>query len=137
MKKFGLLVCLISFMIFARPVEASPGNFQKIRCTCYITNGITKSGQETRDGIIAGKESDLGKVAAIYRYNSNDTVGEFIGYYEFLDTGEGIDTNDDGKGDSIEKGLSIDIWKEDMISVNDWIAEYGDYVYIKIIDAKG
>lgn len=137
MKKFGLLVCLISFMIFTRPVEASPGNFQKIRCTCYITNGITKSGQETRDGIIAGKESDLGKVAAIYRYNSNDTVGEFIGYYEFLDTGEGIDTNDDGKGDSIEKGLSIDIWKEDMISVNDWIAEYGDYIYIKIIDAKG
>lgn len=102
-----------------------------------MISGITASGQETRDGVIAGRKEDLGKVAALYRYNSNDTVGEFIGYYEFLDTGAGIDTNNDGIGDSIKKGLSVDIWKASMIDVNDWIAEYGDYVYIKIIDAKG
>lgn len=102
-----------------------------------MVSGITASGQETRDGVIAGRKEDLGKVAALYRYNSNGTVGEFIGYYEFLDTGAGIDTNNNGIGDSIKKGLSIDIWKASMIEANDWIAEYGDYVYIKIIDAKG
>jgi len=37
----------------------------------------------------------------------------------------------------LKKGLSVDIWKDNIIEAKDWIAEYGDYVYIKIIDAEG
>ena len=132
-----ILVFLSLFITINLNLSASDIGLKKIRCTCYIINGITASGQETRDGIVAGRSEDLGKVAAIYRYNGDGSVGEFIGYYEFLDTGAGIDTDNDGEGDSIKKGLSIDIWKSDMVEVNDWIAEYGDYVYIKIIDAEG
>lgn len=132
-----ILIFLSLFITMNLNSNASDIGLKKIRCTCYIINGITISGQKTRNGIIAGRSEDLGKVAAIYRYNANESVGEFIGYYEFLDTGAGIDTNNDGEGDSIKKGLSIDIWKSDMIEAKDWIAEYGDYVYIKIIDAEG
>ena len=91
------------FTVLNLNTNAQCTDLEKIRCTCYIEHGVTKSGQETRDGIIAGKEADLGKIAAIYRYNPDGSVGEFIGYYEFLDTGLGIDTNDDGQGDSIKK----------------------------------
>jgi hypothetical protein len=91
----------------------------------------------TRDGIVAGRHSDLGRVAAIYRCDTDGQLGEFIGYYEFLDTGAGIDTDGDGKGDSIKKGLSIDVFKNSLDEAKDWIAEYGDYVYIQYIDAEG
>lgn len=136
-KSLGVILCLGLFFMTSLTSTAQSSELTKIRCTCYIDSGITASGQETRDGIIAGRRSDLGKVAALYRYNSDGSVGEFIGYYEFLDTGNGIDTDGDGKGDSLKKGLSIDVYKYTLTEANDWIAEYGDYVYIKIIDAEG
>ena len=132
-----LILFLSSFSVLSQKVEAHSFDLKKIRCTCYIDSGITASGQATRYGIIAGRREDLGKVAALYRYNADDSIGEFLGYYEFLDTGAGIDTDGDGKGDSLIKGLSVDIWAADMIEAKDWVAEYGDYVYIKIIDAEG
>lgn len=136
-KLLGIIFCVSLFLVTSLTSAAQSSELTKIRCTCYIDSGITASGQETRDGIIAGRRSDLGKIAALYRYNSDGSIGEFIGYYEFLDTGAGIDTDGDGKGDSIKKGLSVDVWKSTMAEANGWIAEYGDYVYIKIIDAEG
>ena len=142
MKRWKLTAIITGFFILATVsalnVNAQDGGeLQKIRCTCYCHDGITASGQYTRDGVLAGKRDWLGKTAALYRHNANGKLGEFIGYYEFLDTGAGIDTDGDGVGDSIKRGKSIDVYKADMIEVNDWIAEYGDYVYIKIIDAEG
>lgn len=134
---FEAILCLSLFFVTSLTSMAQSSELTKIRCTCYIDSGITASGQETRNGIIAGRRSDFGKVAALYRCDTGNQIGEFIGYYEFLDTGAGIDTDGDGEGDSIIKGLSVDVWKNDMIEAKDWIAEYGDYVYIKIIDAEG
>lgn len=101
------------------------------------SRGITASGYYTRDGIVAGRRSDLGKVAALYRCDTDDQIGEFIGYYEFRDTGSGFDTNSDGLGDSIKKGLSIDVYKPSLEEAYDWRMEYGDYVFIQYIDAEG
>ena len=64
-------------------------------------------------------------------------IGDFIGYFDFYDTGSGIDTDGDGKGDSIKKGKSVDVYKNDMSEAKEWIRTYGDYVYIKIIEAEG
>lgn len=125
-------------MFFSINLNASAtSDLKKIRCTCYIIKGTTASGHETRAGIIAGKKSDIGKGAALYQINEDGSIGEFIGYFEFLDTGAGIDTDGDGKGDSIKKGLSVDVWQPSIKDAKEWIKEYGDYVYIKIIDAKG
>ena len=130
-----LALSLIFSLFFPQKVIAS--ELQKKRCTCYLDSGITASGCYTRPGVIAGRREDFGKVAAIYRCDTGDQMGEFIGYFEFLDTGAGIDTDGDGKGDSLIKGLSVDIYMSNETEMNDFISEYGDYVYIKYIDAKG
>ena len=139
--KYRLAAAAASFFILAIcpiAVRAETGDgLQKIRCTCYCHDGITRSGQHTREGIVAGKKEWLGKAVALYECDDNNELGDFIGYYEFLDNGAGIDTDGDGKGDSIKRGKSIDVYRYTLDDAKDWIKEYGDYVYIKIIDAEG
>ena len=139
MKKYLLTIIIFCTSVFlnVQPISADSNELHKIRCTCYCDHGVTASGHQTRDGIVAGKRDYLGKIAALYRYNADGSIGEFIGYYEFLDTGAGIDTDGDGKGDSIKNGTSIDVYKHTLIEAKNWITEYGDYVYMKIIDAEG
>lgn len=107
---------------------------QKIRCTCYTsTEGkTTASGEPVREGIIAGKRSWMGKTAILYDLNMN-----IIGFYEFKDTGAGIDTDGDGKGDSIINGKSVDVYRNTMDGCREWIRTYGDWVYMVILDAEG
>ena len=108
-----------------------------IRCTCYIEHGYTASGQWTRENTVAGAKEWKGYVAALYEMNEQGGMGDFIGYYEFTDTGAGIDTDGDGYGDTIPSGNSIDIWQPDKASANRWVEEHGDYVFMKIIRGKG
>ena len=112
-------------------------NPQPVRCTCYIEHGITASGIQTRNGIIAGRKEWLGMAAVLYEVKEDGTLGDFIGYYEFCDTGAGIDTDDDGIGDTIESGNSVDVWQPNMESARAWIKEHGDYVYMQIVPAVG
>ena len=84
-----------------------------------------------------GKVEWLGKVGALYQVDEDGKLGDFIGYYEFLDTGAGIDLDGDGKGDSIRWGESIDIWQDSDASLKEWVKNYGDYVYLLLIDGKG
>lgn len=103
----------------------------KIRCTCYTSTegSITASGERVREGIIAGKRDWMGKVAVLYDMNMN-----IIGIYEFKDTGAGIDTDGDGKGDSIKNGKSVDVYRDTMEGCKQWARLYGDFVYLQIID---
>ena len=110
---------------------------QPVRCTCYIEHGITASGIQTRNGIIAGRKEWLGMAAVLYEVKEDGTLGDFIGYYEFCDTGAGIDTDNDGIGDTIETGNSVDVWQPNMESARAWIKEHGDYVYMQIVPAVG
>lgn len=48
-----------------------------------------------------------------------------------------MDTDGDGKGDSIKNGQSIDVWINSLSEAYAWRDKYGDYVYMKIIKAKG
>ena len=110
---------------------------QPVRCTCYIEHGITASGIQTRNGIIAGRKEWLGMAAVLYEIKEDGTLGDFIGYYEFCDTGAGIDTDGDGNGDTIESGNSVDVWQPNMGSAIAWVKEHGDYVYMQIVPAVG
>ena len=110
---------------------------QPVRCTCYIEHGITASGIQTRNGIIAGRKEWLGMAAVLYEVKEDGTLGDFIGYYEFCDTGAGIDTDNDGIGDTIESGNSVDVWQPSMESARAWVKEHGDYVYMQIVPAVG
>lgn len=137
----ALLAFAFSFAIAASvPIKttASPGEFLHIiRCTCYCEPGLTYSGSYTYEGIIAGRKEDLGKVAALYAITEDGGIGDFIGYFEFKDTGAGMDTDGDGKGDSIIRGKSVDVYKDSLEEAKAWIKKYGDYVIIKIIEAEG
>lgn len=118
-------------------VEVFDGNFfekpVKIRCTCYCEHGTTASGQKTRYGIVAGMKGWQGYTAELNAIAEEGEVGEFIGYFEFLDTGAGMDTDGDGKGDTIINGESIDVWVPTLEDAYKWRDTYGDYVYMKII----
>ena len=48
-----------------------------------------------------------------------------------------MDSDGDGKGDTILNGTSIDIWVNSLEDAYSWVNEYSDYVYIKLIKAKG
>lgn len=109
----------------------------QIRATCYVEHGYTASGKYTRQNTVAGCPEWMGCIAALYEVNDDDSMGDFIGYFEFIDTGAGIDTNGDGVGDTITDGFSIDIWQPDMAHANRWISKHGDYVYMKLIKGKG
>ena len=116
----------------------------KIRATCYCDEGTTTSGKATRPGIIASKRDYLGYVAALYAVNEDGSIGEFIGYYEILDTGYGIET---GIGESsikpgrtlgsLETGESIDIYMPTLHMAEEWIDTYGDYVFCKLVKGNG
>ena len=110
---------------------------QPVRCTCYIDRGTTASGRQTRNGIIAGRKERLGMAAVLYEVKEDGMLGDFIGYYEFCDTGAGIDTDGDGNGDTIRTGNSVDVWQPNMKSARNWVKEHGDYVYMQIVPAVG
>lgn len=121
-----LSVILLSTMLLTLSAQADANTLEgvtRVRCTCYTIDGITASGQHTRQGIVAGKKEWLGCVAVLYDIN-----GEFIGFYEVLDTGG---TN------AIRSGKTIDVWVEDDEAVREWQRKFGDYVYIQIIEAEG
>lgn len=120
------------------PVVGDP--FQepvKIRCSCYCEHGKTATGKKTRYGLAAGRKEWLGYVAELNAINPDGSVGEFIGFFEFQDTGAGMDTDGDGKGDTIINGQSIDVWINSLPEAYKWRDKYGDYVYIKIIKGDG
>ena len=139
MKKVIFAAILAAVVVANSPIRctAADSELREIRCTCYVEPGVTKSGHQTHEGVIAGRKEDLGKVAALYAVAEDGSIGEFIGYFDFYDTGAGIDTDGDGKGDSIKKGKSVDVFRDDMKAAKKWIKTYGDYVYMQIIDAEG
>lgn len=120
------------------PVVGNPfEELVRIRCTCYVEHGTTATGKKTRYGIVAGKKEWLGYTAELNAVNEDGSIGEFIGFFEFQDTGLGMDTDGDGKGDTIKNGQSIDVWINSLPEAYKWRDKYGDYVYMKIIKGEG
>lgn len=102
--------------------EEIPGIFC-VEATAYCTGTTTATGCKVRQGIIAGKPEWFGKVAAVYKCEDGK-IGEFIGYYECLDTG----------GEAIKNGRVIDIYNPSL----DWCLQFGrQKVFITLIDGEG
>lgn len=130
MKKKIIAIIMAAAVIFHANIRTSAVEVEfteptLIRCTCYTASegSITRSGAEVREGIIAGKEEWLGCVAVLYDIDMN-----FIGYFEFLDT---------GGHETLKNGTSIDVYRDSMDGCYEWIGMYGDYIYLQLIDAEG
>lgn len=95
-----------------------------MRVTCYLPTGNkTADGTIPYEGICAGRKEDLGKIAIVYDMDMN-----FLGYFEIRDT---------GGHPRLKEGKSIDIFRDDMEGVREWVRAYGDYCYVKIVEAAG
>lgn len=133
----ALILILISFYLEGTistiaDSEGTEQNYEdpvKIRCTCYkATGNKCASGRWPVEGLtVAGKREWMGKTAILYRVNEDGSIGDFIGYYEFMDTG----------GYYIRTGKRIDVYRDTLQGCYDWIDKYGDYVYLQIIDSEG
>ena len=137
LKRLAIVASTLVILTASISADAKQEDLKKIRCTCYCEPGTTASGHPTRGGVIAGRKEDLGKVAALYAIAEDGSIGEFLGYYDFYDTGAGMDSDGDGIGDTIRTGKSVDVFQPSMDSAVNWIKKYGDYVYIVIIEAQG
>lgn len=116
----------------------------KIRCTCYLDDGVTASGGMVRPHIMAAKPEWMGCVAELNEINEDGTVGAFIGYFEIIDTGYGAETGEgvsnifpDRTQGTIEAGQTVDVWMPTRHQAEEWIDKYNDYVYIKLIRGVG
>lgn len=124
-----LATCLLSVKvdINAKTYEERPLMYH-MQGTAYCLQGTTASGQEVRKGICAGRQEWLGKTIVMYQRLPNNKLGQFIGYYEVLDTG-------------CHKNV-IDVWQEDEEDCQEFMdLLYTDNaqgnIYIQVIDAKG
>ena len=135
-----LMVLMATATIITAPkmVASAAEKPHKIRCTAYTAedDDITADGSEVREGIIAGKRDWLGKTAIIYSMEEDGSIGHQIGIFEFKDTGYGMKVKGSNKG-TIQLGTSVDVYRNTLDRCYDWVGEYGDYVYIQIIDAEG
>lgn len=97
---------------------------QPMEVTAYCYETTRCDGGAVRTGICAGKKDWYGKVAAIY-LDDNGSPGEFLGYFEILDTG----------GDErIRNGTVLDIYIPD----HDACIEFGrQKVMVVLIDGEG
>lgn len=127
-----LLVYLIAWLLTQQekvdagqvdPVQRIGAEPFAVECTAYCDTGTTASGKQTIEGLtIAGAREWMGCACIMW-----DSEWNFIGIYQFTDTGYGRD------GD-IPRGETVDIYIPDYDACIQWGRRD---VYIQIIDGKG
>ena len=97
-----------------------------MQASAYCDYGTTADGSTTIEHLTcAGKREWFGRTIALYRRNKDDSIGEFIGYYEIHDIGS--DTR-------IKNGQSIDIY----MPIYDDCIQFGRIdVYMFFIEGEG
>ncbi len=140
MKKvsIAIFIAVLAGILFTRATSASGGTVPTeqridsepfvVECTAYCDEGFTASGKPTVEGqTIAGAREWLGCMAVLYKVDEDGGIGEYIGTYQFTDTGYGID------GD-ILRGETVDIFMEDEDACWEWGRRN---VYVQVIDGEG
>ena len=110
------------------PVQRINAESFRVECTAYCDDGVTASGKPTIEGqTIAGASEWLGCMAVLYDVDEDGSIGDFIGIYEFMDTGYGKD------GD-IPRGETVDIFMQEEAACVEWGRKD---VYVQIIRGEG
>lgn len=131
LRNFAAAGMVAVFLFNSITVNAEPAtDLKKGHATAYCLKGTTASGEQTRDGICAGKREWLGKTIILYSRLPDDSVGGVIGIYECKDTGG-------TKG--LKTGKVIDVWCSDLSSCQEFMDRvYEDdckgRVYIQVVE---
>lgn len=112
------------------------GQVIRMLTTAYHHGSITAAGNYPRRGICAVRKEWVGKTALVWKCTNSDTMGEFLGIWECLDTGFGADSDGDGMG-SIQEGRVIDMYFPTPEEVREWMEDTGGRVYVQLVDAEG
>lgn len=115
---------------------AEEGQVFKMLTTAYHHGTATVTGARPRRGICAVRREWVGKTALVWKCTDSETMGEFLGIWECLDTGFGADSDGDGMG-SIQEGRVIDMYFPTPEEVEEWMAVTGGKVYVQMVDAEG
>ena len=127
---FGVFVCAWVLSTIAFVTLASQEDYEvkeedfvqpeyfEVEATAYCDGEVCCRGEIPRYGICAGKPEWYGKIIALYESN-NGKIGEFIGYFECLDTGS----------ERIKNGEVIDIFNPSR----EWCLQFGRKKVIAII----
>ena len=119
-----------------RIAKAEAGEVFRILTTGYCHGEVTATGVKPREGICAVRSEWIGKTALVWKCNKDGMQGEFLGFWECLDTGFGADSDGDGIG-SIQEGKVVDMYFPTMEQVTEWMELTGGRVYIQLLDAEG
>ena len=134
MKRRFTIVLLITILIFAcisftnTKAEQDFSEPFKVHITCYIDEGITASGEHTRQGICAMKREWIGQTAIVYLRKEDGSIGDVYGIYEIEDC---------GGTDGLKNGTVIDLWQPSLEIAKEVMAETNGLGYVQIVDAKG
>lgn len=145
-KRMAALILMVSLLWTSFPVRAEE-DVQRIRSveagevfpmltTAYHHGSVTAAGRPTRRGICAVREEWVGKTALVWEHTDSNAMGEFLGFWECLDTGFGADSDGDGMG-SIQEGRVIDMYFPTQEEVQEWMELTGGRVYVQMVDAEG
>lgn len=110
-----------------------------IRTTCYTADegSVCSTGIPPHEGVVAACKEWEGMAVALYAFEYDESgepvPTECIGLFTVLDTGAGIDTDYDGKGDSIRNGQSIDVYMPTLHAAEEFRDKYGDYTLMMLI----
>ena len=97
-----------------------------MQASAYCNYGTTADGSTTTEHLTcAGKREWFGRTIALYYRNDDDSIGDFIGYYEIHDI---------GSDPRIVNGQSIDIY---MKNYDDCILFGRVQVYMFFIEGEG
>lgn len=121
-KRMVLITSIFALCMHAMTVQANDG-YMHMEATAYCVGTTRCDGGTVREGIAAGKPEWYGMVAMVYK-DDNGQLGEFLGYYEILDTG----------GKDIKSGRVIDIYMNDY---DDCIQFGRKKVIVKLVDGEG
>ena len=106
------------------------GNPYRAMVTAYCEPGKrTATGSSKQEGIVAAKSEWMGSIAAVYKVESDGSIGDFIGYFPIDDTGYGHALVSDQykseilknkKVGTIETGLTLDFrpWVQDTCGLH-------------------
>ena len=117
--------------------------------TAYYQGNIGSHGDRMKEGYVAFSPETYGAAVTIYeaipQENGTFTIGELIDIFEIRDTGYGFST---GEGESIvrsdkkyagtiESGLHLDVYRDNLLRCREWMQLTGGMCFAVVVQGKG
>lgn len=120
-----VIITIVMLIVASAQREVYGAELIEIESTAYYEGTVCADGTEPVVNLtLAGRKEWIGKTAALY-ISKDGLISEFIGYYEFHDTG----------GDErLKNGTCIDIFMQDRDTCLQWGRRN---VFMMILDAEG